>query len=204
MINKWIQFLVSCWCHYWSVVPWFEWNMRTSADNVFMNDGSVYQVPHYGPPFKFHNLSRYVQELFGIVPFAGLLIKLNRTPTIHKTVCNVQEQNYWMWVLFQDVWNMWFKMASSEISTNSIGNDRVTLLYSINMKLRTVYGFVWKCWVNIPNEIAIFHRDNDQQNHWVQWGTQHFQTNPYSYGYDKCREFSCKSGTLLFDTYIVG
>ena len=29
------------------------------------------------------------------------------------------------------------------------------------------YGFVWKCWVNIPNEIAIFHRDNDQQNHWV-------------------------------------
>ena len=26
--------------------------------------------------------------------------------------------------------------------------------------------FVWKCWV-IPNEIAIFHRDNDQQNHWV-------------------------------------
>ena len=30
-----------------------------------------------------------------------------------------------------------------------------------------VLGFVWKCWVNIPNEIAIFHRDNDQQNHWV-------------------------------------
>ena len=28
-------------------------------------------------------------------------------------------------------------------------------------------GFVWKCWVNLPNEIAIFHRDNDQQNHWV-------------------------------------
>ena len=25
--------------------------------------------------------------------------------------------------------------------------------------------------VNLPNEIAIFHRDNDQQNHWVQWGT---------------------------------
>ena len=31
----------------------------------------------------------------------------------------------------------------------------------------------------IPNEIAIFHRDKDQQNHWVQWGTQHFQTHPY-------------------------
>ena len=41
------------------------------------------------------------------------------------------------------------------------------------------FGFVWKCWVNIPNEIAIFHRDNDQQNHWGQWGTRHFQTNPF-------------------------
>ena len=29
-----------------------------------------------------------------------------------------------------------------------------------------------------PNEIAIFHRDNDQQNHWVQWGLAYFQTNP--------------------------
>ena len=27
----------------------------------------------------------------------------------------------------------------------------------------------------IPNEIAIFHRDNDQQNHWVNRGTNHFQ-----------------------------
>ena len=34
-------------------------------------------------------------------------------------------------------------------------------------------GFVWKCWVNLPNEIAIFHRDNDQQNHWV-LGTDHY------------------------------
>ena len=31
----------------------------------------------------------------------------------------------------------------------------------------------------IPNEIAIFRRDNDQQNHWVQWGLAYFQTNPY-------------------------
>ena len=37
-------------------------------------------------------------------------------------------------------------------------------------------GFVWKCWLNLPNEIAIFHRDNDQQNHWVKRGTRHFQT----------------------------
>ena len=30
-----------------------------------------------------------------------------------------------------------------------------------------------------PNEIAISKRDNDQQNHWVQWGTNHFQTHPF-------------------------
>ena len=30
----------------------------------------------------------------------------------------------------------------------------------------------------IPNEIAIEKRDNDDENHWVQWGTQHFQTHP--------------------------
>ena len=35
----------------------------------------------------------------------------------------------------------------------------------------SINRFVWKCWVNIPNEIAIENRDNDQQNHWVQWGT---------------------------------
>ena len=30
----------------------------------------------------------------------------------------------------------------------------------------------------IPNEIAICYRDNDQQNHWVQWGLAYFQTHP--------------------------
>ena len=35
--------------------------------------------------------------------------------------------------------------------------------------------------MNIPNEIAIFHRDNDQQNHWVPWGLAYFQTHPYEY-----------------------
>ena len=40
---------------------------------------------------------------------------------------------------------------------------------------------IWVCLKigYIPNEIAIFHRDNDQQNHWVQWGTQHFQTHTF-------------------------
>ena len=27
----------------------------------------------------------------------------------------------------------------------------------------------------IPNEIAIFHRDNDHENNWVQWGTLFFR-----------------------------
>ena len=44
-------------------------------------------------------------------------------------------------------------------------------------------GFVWTCWVNIPNEIAIENRDNDQQNHWVN-GVHYFQTNPCA-----CRKF---------------
>ena len=42
---------------------------------------------------------------------------------------------------------------------------------------------IWVCLKigYIPNEIAIFHRDNDQQNHWVFRGTQHFQTHPYKF-----------------------
>ena len=35
--------------------------------------------------------------------------------------------------------------------------------------------------VYIPNEIAIFRMDNDHENHWVFWGTNHFQTNRYGY-----------------------
>ena len=42
---------------------------------------------------------------------------------------------------------------------------------------------IWVCLKigYIPNEIAIFHRDHDQQNHWDIGirGTQHFQTHPY-------------------------
>ena len=33
----------------------------------------------------------------------------------------------------------------------------------------------------IPNEIAIFHRDNDQQNHWVHRGLAYFQTHPFNH-----------------------
>ena len=43
------------------------------------------------------------------------------------------------------------------------------------------YGQIWVCLKigYIPNEIAIFHRDNDQQNHWVQWGTLFSDTPKY-------------------------
>ena len=59
--------------------------------------------------------------------------------------------------------------------------------YSYVNVYQRVYGlwmfmvYIWVC-LKIgytPNEIAIFHRDNDQQNHWVKRGTQHFQTHPY-------------------------
>ena len=59
--------------------------------------------------------------------------------------------------------------------------------------LRSIGGWTWTngrsfgtmtVWVclkmgYIPNEIAIFHRDNDQQNHWVKRGLAYFQTHPY-------------------------
>ena len=49
------------------------------------------------------------------------------------------------------------------------------------------YRYIW--WVCLkmgytPNEIAIFHRDNDQQNHWVQWGTL-FSDTPIYYKNDQ-------------------
>ena len=42
----------------------------------------------------------------------------------------------------------------------------------------------------IPNEIAIFHRDNDQQNHWGKWGTL-FSDTPKSTS--KSRSFGASS-----------
>ena len=42
------------------------------------------------------------------------------------------------------------------------------------------YSLYWVClkMLGIFPMIAIFHRDNDQQNHWVQWGLAYFQTHP--------------------------
>ena len=52
-------------------------------------------------------------------------------------------------------------------------------IYPLVMILRsmTVYMGMSENGVQTSNEIAIGCRDNDQQNHWVFRGTQHFQTN---------------------------
>ena len=36
-------------------------------------------------------------------------------------------------------------------------------------------------------------RDNDQQKHWVQWGTQHFQTHPHV-SYWRHLTYDCRLG----------
>ena len=51
-----------------------------------------------------------------------------------------------------------------------------------------IITLIWVC-LKIgytPNEIAIFHRDNDQQNHWV-WDIHYFQTQPYTITWKKLR-----------------
>ena len=52
---------------------------------------------------------------------------------------------------------------------NPMGNPRITWDMGLSENVR----------VNIPNEIAIVHRDNDHENQWVQWGLAYFQTHPY-------------------------
>ena len=66
---------------------------------------------------------------------------------------------------------------------------------------------VWCCiWVclkigYIPNEIAIFHRDNDQQNHWVQWGTLFSDTPIFRYipivSLQRCADGGAVSGIVF-------
>ena len=58
-------------------------------------------------------------------------------------------------------------------------NDSWCVQHHIQQSTTWIWVWTWKCWVNLPNEIAIFHRDNDHENHWVQWGTRHFQTHPF-------------------------
>ena len=43
---------------------------------------------------------------------------------------------------------------------NSIAQQR-SIAEQVPGPVMRFHGFVWTCWVNLPNEIAIFHRDND-------------------------------------------
>ena len=60
-------------------------------------------------------------------------------------------------------------LTGGQVYVILLGNRIVTVrdCKVIGSRTTEAHGFVWKCWVNIPNEIAIIHRDNDQQNHWV-------------------------------------
>ena len=46
----------------------------------------------------------------------------------------------------------------------------------------------------IPNEIAIKKRDNDQQNHWVQWGTNLFSDTPKNWDAHPGRQACTEAG----------
>ena len=63
-------------------------------------------------------------------------------------------------------------------STNHCGKSMKIHMKTIHIPNKSLVGFVWTCWVNLPNDIAIFHRDNDQQNQTGFRGTNHFQTHP--------------------------
>ena len=58
------------------------------------------------------------------------------------------------------------RTLSQHNGTVDISGSSETVLHQLEHWMNTVdlhsNGFVWKCWVNIPN---------DQQNHWVQWDT---------------------------------
>ena len=76
-------------------------------------------------------------------------------------------------------WFILFRIQSFEFCSHyfpgnfkKVSTTATENIHSHHMGLSENVGY-------IPNEIAIFHRDNDQQNHWVQWGTNHFQTHPY-------------------------
>ena len=71
--------------------------------------------------------------------------------------------------------------CSVKVPTWTLSKYRPTLLVYFLTASISPQNCIWVCLKigYIPNEIAIFFGDNDQQNHWVFRGTQHFQTNPY-------------------------
>ena len=72
--------------------------------------------------------------------------------------------------------------CSVKVSTWTLSKYRQTLLVYFLTTSISPQNCIWVCLKigYIPNERAIFLGDNDQQNHWVHRGTQHFQTNPSS------------------------
>ena len=84
------------------------------------------------------------------------------------------------WLLVEVFDTLWGK-SREHVTTDHLNGCRFLFSskHSIHISNKPQEdGFVWKCWVNLPNEIAIFHRDNDQQNHWVQWGFSLFSDTP--------------------------
>ena len=81
-------------------------------------------------------------------------------------VCRVESQHI-------AAWDMSFPVMGVPKISQAIENGHRNSGFTHKMVIfhSYVYGYVWKCWVNTPNEIAIFHRDNDQQNQWGKWGT---------------------------------
>ena len=71
--------------------------------------------------------------------------------------------------------------CSVKVPTWTLSKYRQTLLVYFLTTSISPQTCIWVCLKigYIPNELAIFFGDNDQQNHWVFRGTQHFQTNPY-------------------------
>ena len=64
------------------------------------------------------------------------------------------------------------RLPGHHFATLSAGNRVVLGLWDrpFSRKMINLAAFTWVC-LKMFNEIAIFHRDNDQQNHWAQWGT---------------------------------
>ena len=66
------------------------------------------------------------------------------------------------------LWSLTLLYSKKLVSVGWILNsDHPKKGHTVGPQIMEPYGFVWKCWLNIPKQIAIFHRDNDQQNHWV-------------------------------------
>ena len=103
-------------------------------------------------------------------------------------------QESWAWISPKETWQtrrnpffpMWMSFFEAPEEDGDSEDDLQVCGSPVAWVARSPWRFqLWSdIWVCLkmgytPNEIAISKRDNDQQNHWVFRGTQHFQTNPY-------------------------